>query len=504
MNWNVDPYILIILTGFPLIAAAVIAFLPSRRSVMTGAMIAAFAMEFVMSLHLPVRYAASAGMQYAFSVDWIPLFGIRFALCADGISIVLILLTTITFLLGAIAAKIPDTQRKAYAIAILIIESAVIGVFSAADMFLFYIFWEAMLIPAAILIAVFGSGARVAAAFKFFLFTFAGSIFMLIAMIVIASLSQQNTGVLSFSLTDAVQAMNTLRANAGGKLLTLEILLFLGFFIAFAVKTALFPLHIWAPDTYASSPVFVTVILSAVLLKMGGYGLWRFVLPLFPGAVSFFQPYIIALGIAGILYAALIALVQKDIKRLLAYSSVSHIGFAVVGIFSLSVIGAAGGILQLFNHGISIAMLFILAGILTERSGSSDIDGHGGLAKPMPLFAVLLTIAALASIALPATGAFVSEILSLAGLFSYSMWATIAAIPAVILGAVYMLTLVRKTIYGPLPDTRTAMKDLTLREAAPLIVLAAIVFFIGIYPSPLMKLIEPNVKTMLAIYPSAK
>ncbi|MBI4979368.1 MAG: NADH-quinone oxidoreductase subunit M [Spirochaetes bacterium] len=497
-----NPYILTILIVLPIAGALVIAFLPkASRRLIYGFSIAVFTLTFICSLHLPFRYDIGAGgMQFALSVNWISTFGISYAVAADGVAVLLIVLTTFVFLAGAIATGSVESLQKEYAVALCILEAAVIGVFSASDMLLFYVFWEAMLIPAALLIAVWGGAERIRAAYTFFFFTFAGSIFMLIAMIVLANQHVLAGGTVSFAIADAPQTILALRSSlAPQAFFTFQLLLFLGFMAAFAVKTALFPLHIWAPDTYSQAPTFVTVVLAAVLLKMGGYGIWRFILPLFPDAVIAARPYVMMLGVIGIVYAAVIAITEKNIKRVIAYASVSHIGLAVAAMFSLTVTGITGGILQLVVHGIAIGMIFLLAGMLFRRSMRFSVDEHGGLAKAMPLFSIFFVVSALAVIGLPMTGNFIAEILSLMGIMQYRVWMGVIAVLGPVLSAVYALTLVRKTVFGPLSrQSDASLGDIKAREAAPLAVMLILVIIIGVYPKPVLSLIEPGVKAMLA------
>src|SRR5438132_4901199 len=400
--------ILTLVTFIPLAGAALLLFVPNRERDIRVFSLVISLLAFVLSLHLPVHLQrAQAGFQYEVNVPWIPTPNIHYHMGVDGISMWLLVLTTfLTPLCVLISWKSIHERVKEFFILLLILETALIGVFVSLDLFLFYFFWEATLIPMALLIGMFGHGRRVYAAVKFFLYTMIASAFMLAAILWLYA----KTG--SFDFTTIQNLART--GNIEGFTLAAP-WLFLGFFIAFAVKVPLFPFHTWLPDAHTEAPTAGSVILAGVLLKMGTYGLLRFNLGLFPDMSRKFAPVMITLAVIGIIYGALVAMVQPDVKRLVAYSSVSHMGFVVLGLFSFTELGMQGALYQMLNHGLSTGALFLFVGFIYERRHTRQISDFGGLATPMPWYSTLFVIAALSSIGLPFLNGFVGEFLVMIG-----------------------------------------------------------------------------------------
>jgi NADH-quinone oxidoreductase subunit M len=470
----------------PIVGALVLLCAQSKRTIRW---ISLFITLYVFTLSLPLFInfdKSTANMQFVEIHKWIPSLGIHYSVGVDGISILFILLTTILSVLSvavswtSIVIKVRD-----FHIALLMMEGAMIGVFSAMDFLLFYLFWEAMLIPMFLLIGVWGGPNRIYSAIKFFLYTLVGSVLMLVGMIVLY-----------------FEGGNTLDIRALSAIaypINLQVILFLAFFAAFAVKVPMFPFHTWLPDAHTEAPTAGSVVLAGVLLKMGGYGFLRFSLPMFPDAMLIFKTPLLILSVIAITYGALLCLAQKDLKRLIAYSSVSHMGFVTIGIFALNAQGLEGGILQMINHGIITGALFLMIGIIYERTHSREISDYGGLAQAVPVYASLFIIFTLASIGLPGTNGFVGEFLIILGIFkAYKLFGILAA-TGIILGAVYMLWLYQKVFFEKFnPEyPKNALWDLNARELALLVPLIAIVFWIGIFPESLLSYLHPSVEHLL-------
>lgn len=429
-------------------------------------------------------------MQFVEKSPWIETLGISYYLGIDGISLFLILITTLLSCISILASWRAITSRqKGFFISLLLLETGMLGVFSALDLFLFYVFWEAMLIPMYFIIGIWGYEGRVYASIKFIIYTMFGSVLMLVALI---SLYFHGQSQLGYYTTDLLKLydLNIPRVY--------QIWMFLGFSISFAIKVPIFPFHTWLPAAHVEAPTAGSVLLAGILLKMGGYGLLRFSLPLFPYATLKFIPLFAVLAIIGIIYGALVSMVQPDMKKLVAYSSVSHLGFVVLGIFALNVQGLQGGIIQMVNHGLSTGALFLIVGILYERRHTRMIKDFGGLSREIPLFAAVFMIVTLASIGLPGLNGFVGEFLILLGaLKSKTIYGVFAAI-GVILAAVYMLRMFQKVMFGEIknPENR-GLKDLSLREIFVLAPIIVGIVWIGIYPGPFLKRIEPSVINLL-------
>ncbi len=432
----------------------------------------------------------AAALQAQERVSWIPAFGIEYFLGIDGISIWLVLLTTfLTPIVILSAFDSINTRVRAFLAFMLLLETGMLGVFLAQDLFLFYIFWEFTLVPMYFLIGIWGGQRRIYATVKFFLYTFAGSIFMLLAIIALSVLYGQN----SFSVPDMVRDIQN-----GAFVLdrTVQRWMFLAFFAAFAIKVPLFPFHSWLPDAHTEAPTAGSVILAGVLLKLGGYGFLRFNLPLFPEASSYFAPAIGVLAVIGIIYGAFVAFSQQDIKKLVAYSSVSHLGFVMLGIFSLRPEGIHGAILQMVNHGLSTGALFLIVGFIYERRHTRDIDAFGGLWKVMPVYSFLSLIIILSSLGLPGLNGFVGEATILFGTIRSAVLGGLFAafaLTGVILAAVYLLWMFRKVMMGDVNDATAKMRDLTRLELAMLVPLVALIVLIGLYPTPFFAAMETSV-----------
>ncbi|MBI2923994.1 MAG: NADH-quinone oxidoreductase subunit M [Planctomycetes bacterium] len=474
----------------PLAGAALLAFLPreNRKELRLGAL---FVTVFVFLLSIPLwtRFrTGSAEMQFVESRAWIPALGVTYKLGVDGISVLLVLLTTLLMPVCVLASwNITDRAREYFA-SFLVLESAMIGAFSALDLLLFYVFWEAMLIPMLLLIGVWGGPRRVYAALKFFLYTVVGSLPMFIAILYLYFAA----GVNSFDAEKISAALQTSPLESGPARLC-----FLAFALAFAVKVPLFPLHTWLPDAHVEAPTAGSVILAGVLLKMGTYGFLRFAVPLFPDAAAHYLPWIVALAVIGIIYGSLMCLAQEDMKKLIAYSSVAHLGFVVLGMFSFTEMGVSGAVLQMVNHGVSTGALFLCVGVLYERRHTRLLDDFGGIAKIMPGFAVVLVLVTLSSIGLPGTNGFVGEFLILLGSFEASKWPAILAATGVVLGAAYMLWMVQKVLFGKiLHEENEHLGDMHGREWAALVPLLFLVFAIGLFPNAFLSRVAPSVRKL--------
>src|SRR5713226_4374991 len=477
-------WVLTALLAWPAVAATAILIAPPRWAKHLG--FVASLIEFAISVPLWWTFVPSGGMQFVCDAPWIqvPLFGtgapwsIRYTVGVDGISLFMVLLTTLLVPLSVLGSYSSITTReRAYYALLLVLTSGMIGVFVALDLFLFYVMWEVMLIPMYFIIGVWGGDNRLYAAIKFFIYTMFGSLLMLVAILVLYLHAGRATGVYSFSYTHLLSQV--------GQLGTVAWWLFAAFFLAFAIKVPLFPLHTWLPDAHVEAPTAGSVILAGILLKMGTYGFLRFALPFFPTVAlnQNVQLVIVILSLIGIIYGGLVAMVQPDFKKLIAYSSVAHLGFVMLGIWALTLQSVQGALLIMINHGISTGALFFLVGMIYERRHSRLIEAYGGIARVVPLFAAILTVVSLSSIALPGTNGFVGEFLVLLGAFrTYPVAATIAT-TGVIVAAAYLLTALQRVIFHP-PTSHENEKltDLTPRELAVLVPLLVCILWVGIYP----------------------
>lgn len=485
----------------PIIGMLLILFVPERFGKVTKWLTVLFTgAAFLSSLNILNQFSKETfRFQMLEVANWIPNWGIQYKVGIDGISIWLVLLTTLLTLLAAIFSFYIEHRTKVYFAMILLLEAAMLGVFVSLDLILFYTFFEATLIPMAIMIYVWGGKNRNYAAIKFFIYTFSASIFMLLGMITLAKMHETIAGHMSFDITaiQALVASGEFWQNTG----TMQTLLFWAFTIALLVKCPMFPFHTWLPDAHTEAPTAGSVILAGVLLKMGTYGLLRFVLPIFPEATMANVPIIMWLAIIGIIYGAAVAAVQPDVKKLVAYSSVAHMGFVVFGIFSLNQAGMMGGVYQQLNHGISTGALFLLIGLIYERTHTRLFADYGGLKSQMPIFSALFLIVMLSSVGLPGMNGFIGEFLALYGgfmsaadgLYGMKIIMPLLAGTGVILAAAYLLHMFRQMFYGPLNPKLARLKDLKPWEVGLVGVFVVFIFWGGIYPNTFLKPMEKSV-----------
>ena len=503
MNAFANHTTMLVATFLPLVAAFLLLLVPKEnKAAFKWGSFLAMAASFVVSLAFWFAYDRSnAGVQWAHSWEWMPSLGIRFSIGMDGISLLLWLLTTF---LGPIAVlcsfEAIEERVKEYYIWLLVLQTSMLGVFIAQDMFVFYIFWEVMLVPMYFLIGIWGGPQKLYAAIKLFLYTLAGSLLMLVAILSIYFLQHKSTGHYDFSIA-GFQAMAPVIA-AQGK--TFGLLLALAFFVAFAIKVPMFPFHTWLPDAHVQAPTAGSVILAGVLLKMGTYGFLRFLLPIFPEAVKVLMPWMLALAVIGIIYGALVAMVQADMKKLVAYSSVSHLGMCMLGLFALNPYGMKGALFQMINHGISTPGLFLAVAVVYDRRHTRQIADYGGLMQTMPLYATVFILMTLSSIGLPLLNGFVGELLCLWGAFQAYPWLGAVSTVAIVLGAAYMLWMIQRVLFGEISDANRKMEDMNGRELATFIPLIAAAVWIGLYPQPFFKVMEaPVAKLLQQAHPGA-
>jgi NADH-quinone oxidoreductase subunit M len=482
-----------ILIFLPAVAALLLSFVPDDKpELVKGGALAAALADFVLSLVALNGFQEGAGLAYAEAIPWIPALHAWYRLGVDGLALSMVVLTGLITPLAIMGSwHAVHKQLKGFFIALLLLESGMMGVFCAADLLLFYVFWEVMLIPMALLIGIWGGPRRLYASVKFVLYTMAGSLLMFVAIVYCWLVMTGARGVAPdamFQISAWQQALPTLIEPS------VQIWLFLAFAISFAIKVPMFPVHTWLPDAHVEAPTAGSVILAGVLLKMGSYGFLRFAIPFFPAAAAELASVFVWLSVVGIVYGSFMAMAQTDIKKLIAYSSVAHLGFVMAGIFSGTVEGAQGGVLQMVNHGISTGALFLLVGVIYERAHTRGVKDFGGLAKIMPVYATIFLIVTLSSIGLPGTNGFVGEFLILLGTFqTYPVAAVVGAL-GVVLGAVYMLTLYRNVFFGaPAKEEWKSLPDMTGLELATLAPLLVLIFVLGLLPTPLLKLTEASV-----------
>jgi len=445
---------------------------------------------FTVLLYQKFNGVDSAKMQMAWSFPWISAYGIRFAIAVDALSFPLILLTKIMMPIALLASWGEQRRLRAFMSCFLFLDFAMTGTFLATDVFLFYVFWELMLIPMILLIGIWGSQNRIYAALKFFLFTFAGSVLMLVAILWLFGEYRSQFGFYTGEIAQFSKVIFTANPILWG--LTVQDLVFWGFTLAFLIKVPLFPFHTWLPDAHVQAPTGGSVLLAAVLLKMGTYGLMRFSIPICPDAFIKAIPLLSTLSLVGIVYGAWVAFQQTDMKKLVAYSSVSHLGFVVLGLCALNREGLTGSVLQVINHGVSSGALFLLVGILYERRHSRQFEDFGGLASVMPRYAFFLVFVACSSMAVPGLNGFVGEFLILLGAFKTKpVWAYVAVTTA-LFGALYLLVMIRQVLFGPVTSSENKnLKDLSLRDWSSLVPITLMILILGLGPNFLLRKIDP-------------
>ena len=484
---------LTLITFLPIIGAILLAFFPKENEgAIKQTALAVAAADFLLSLSLWTNFDNSShNMQFGLNISWIESWGINYHIGLDGISLLLYVMTTFLTMICIIASWEVKKHIREYMMAMLALSTGMLGVFISLDLFMFYVFWEFQLVPMYIIVGVWGGPRRIYAAVKFFIYTAVGSLLMLVAIIWIYFHIKQTTGVATADILFITEHISAP--------LDIQKWLWLAFFLAFAIKVPMFPFHTWLPDAHVEAPTAGSVILAGVLLKMGTYGFLRFNLPFFPQASYDFMPFIAWLSIIGIVYGALVSMVQEDLKKLVAYSSVSHLGFVMLGIFALNEYGIQGALIQNINHGISTGALFLLVGIIYDRRHTRLIKEFGGLSKQMPIYAVCFMIVALSSIGLPGMNGFVGEFLILLGIFQVNgLWAACAT-SGVILAACYILWMFQRVMFLELKNPENMkLKDMNMRELITIVPLLILIFWIGLYPKPFMKTFDASVNNLVS------
>jgi NADH-quinone oxidoreductase subunit M len=479
------------LIAVPVLTAIVIMILPASRADYTKlAALVGSTVAGALSVYLLLNFdAADGGLQFVSQREWVEGLGLSWFLGVDGISLFLVVLTGILFPIAILTTE-PHHDAKPYYLWLMLLMAGSMGAFLALDLLLFFLFFEVVLVPMYFLIGGWGHGNRVYAAMKFFLYTMAASALMLVGIVSLALLAANDIGRLTFDVTELAENHQLGR--------TASLLVFGSFALAFAVKVPVFPVHTWLPDAHTEAPTAGSVILAGVMLKLGTYGLLRFGVYLFPETVRDLAPVFLTLGVIGIVYGAAVATMQSDLKRLVAYSSVAHMGFIVIGIFALNSQGLQGAVIQMVNHGISTGALFILVGWVYERRHTREIAALGGLQKAAPVMAGIFTLVMLSSIGLPGLNGFVGEFLILLGAFSSARWWAVVAVSGVILAALYLLWAYQRSFHGPAEGDNATMEDLRFSEVLGIAPLLVLIVFMGVYPKPVLERIEPAVDQLIA------
>ena len=504
-EWIHQLPILSLICYVPLVGSLIIIFFMRESQAATIRVFATVValIDFVLSIPLWFEFKRGGDLfQFRESAAWIESIGVRYEFGIDGIALLLVLLTT---LLGVIAIlgswSAIKIRQKEYYIFLLLLQTGMLGVFMAMDFFLFYVFWEVMLVPMYFLIGIWGGDRKLYAAIKFFLYTLVGSVLMLIGIMALyfynsSGLPGLGLAGLGHERSFFIPQFHEIAAAIPPQL---QFWIFLGFFVGFAIKVPMFPFHTWLPDAHVQAPTAGSVILAGVLLKMGTYGFIRLALPILPDATVRLLPWMAGLSIIGIVYGAFVAMAQKDMKKLVAYSSVSHLGFVMLGMFALNTVGVNGSVLQMINHGISTGALFLLVGVIYERRHTRMISEYGGLSSEMPVFATIFLIITMSSIGLPTLNGFVGEFMILVGAFNRVWWWALVATSGIVLGAAYMLWMYQRVFFGPLTNPENkGLPDLNARELVCLLPLVFLCFWIGLYPKPFLDIIEKPVNYVVA------
>jgi len=495
----IQQYLLTLLIFLPLMAVPVILFLPAKaHKTIRWTTIIFTALQLALTIYMLTIYnTKTADFQFVEKYNWIPAFNVEYHLGVDGLAILMVLLTPLICFVGIFASWNINKGVKGYFILYMILNTGMMGVFCALDFFLFYVFWEVMLLPMYFLIGIWGGPRKEYAAIKFFLYTLFGSVLMLLVMLALYFSTTPHT----FSIPELIKVSSTFKGTSW-------FIAFIGLFIAFAIKVPAFPFHTWLPDAHTEAPTAISVILAGVLLKMGVYGIIRISLPILPDAAHSFALIMAVIGVINIVYGALCTMAQKDLKRMIAYSSISHMGFCLLGISVVCWVGVSadsaipaltGAVLQMFNHGCIAGMLFLIAGVIYDRAHHRDINGFGGLASRMPLYAGMTTFAFFASMGLPGLSGFISEILVFLGGFNVYPVITIISVSGVVLTAGYFLWAMQRMFLGPLNEKYKDLPDINGREMFTLVPLGLIVLFIGVYPMPTINLISESVKNLITL-----
>ena len=469
----------------PLLGILVILVMPRKaeRAIQAIATVVTAAV-LALSVGLLCAFQPQSGMQFEERWLWIPQFNVLYHLGVDGVSLPMVLLTSLLSFLACLASWSIPERKKEYFVLYLLLEIGMLGTFLALDLFLFYVFWEVVLVPMYFLIGIWGGGRREYSAFKFFVYTLAGSLAMLLGILALYLRTQ------TFDLLALAQLGHTFDIG-------FQRLLFVAFFLGFAIKVPVFPFHTWLPDAHVDAPTPVSVLLAGVLLKMGGYGFFRISYPLFPEGAQWFAPAMAALGMINIVYGAFVAMAQSDFKRLVAYSSVSHMGFVLLGLSSLTPEGMNGAFLQMFNHGTITGGMFLLVGVLYDRTHTRQLDAFGGLGARLPVYAGILTFFSLASLGLPGLSGFVSEFLSLVGTFGVHRLLTAISVIGIVVTAAYLLTVLQRVLLGPLNERWARLPDMNRRELVSLVPLLIIILIVGLYPLSMLRVQDPSIQALI-------
>jgi len=493
--------LLTLMTFFPLLGAAIIAFLPGSQKQMHRYVALGFTfVPMALAVFLMLGFdRTTTEIQFWTQVPWISAFNIEYFIGVDGISVTMVLLTAFLSFLCVIASWGIEKATKGYFALFLLLETGMMGVFVALDFFLFYVFWEVMLLPMYFLIGIWGGPRKEYAAIKFFLYTLAGSVLMLLVMIALYfNVSDPVTGEHTFNLLHMMD-----QANHGTWMLDPNIrhLLFLGLFVGFAIKVPIVPFHTWLPDAHVEAPTAVSVILAGVLLKMGTYGILRICFPILPDAAAWFSWSLAILGAINIVYGAMCALAQTDMKKLVAYSSVSHMGYVLLGMAVFNEAGITGAVLQMFNHGTITAMLFLMVGVIYDRAHHREIEGFGGMMRVMPRYGTMFSLALFAALGLPGLSGFVGEAFVFVGAFQVYKVITIVSAIGIVLGAGYVLWMLQRVFLGPTNEKYADLPDINMREMISVVPIAVVVILFGVYPMPLIEMIRTSLVHLISVVP---